>query len=41
MFPEVAADLSESKEAMAPLESCLQAAWDTIDKEFFDNYIGV
>ena len=37
MFPEVAADKSESEEARACLESCLQAAWDTLDKELFDN----
>ena len=37
MFLKVATDRSESEGARAPLESCLQAAWDTIDKEVFDN----
>jgi hypothetical protein len=37
MFPEIAKDTSESKYARQQLESALQAAWDTIDKEVFDN----
>ena len=37
MFPKVAVDRSESEEVRVRLESCLQAAWDTIDKEIFDN----
>jgi hypothetical protein len=37
MFPEIAEDTSESEEARERLESALQAAWDTIDKEVFDN----
>ena len=37
MFPDVAADKSESEHARQRLESCLQAAWDTLDKELFDN----
>jgi len=36
MFPNIMADKSESEEARARLESALQAAWDTIDQEFFD-----
>jgi len=36
MFPEIASDRSQSEEARARLESALQAAWDTIDQEFFD-----
>jgi hypothetical protein len=36
MFPEVAADKSESEHARQRLESCLQAAWDTLDQELFD-----
>ena len=37
MFPEVMADKSESEDARQRLESCLQAAWDTLDKGLFDN----
>ena len=36
MFPEVMACKGQSEEDRARLESCLQAAWDTIPKEFFD-----
>jgi hypothetical protein len=36
MFPDVAADKSESEHARQRLESCLQAAWDTLEKEKFD-----
>jgi hypothetical protein len=36
MFPDVAADKSESEHSRQRLESCLQAAWDTLDKEIFD-----
>ncbi|KAF4633416.1 hypothetical protein G7Y89_g4708 [Cudoniella acicularis] len=36
MFPEVAADKSESEHARQRLESCLQAAWDTLDQDLFD-----
>jgi hypothetical protein len=39
MFPEVMADKSESEHARQRLESCLQAAWDTLDKGLFDNLI--
>ena len=35
MFPEVAADKSESEEARARLESCLQAAWDCLPDDLF------
>jgi len=37
MFPEVTADKSESEYARQRLESCIQAAWDTLDKGLFDN----
>jgi hypothetical protein len=37
MFPDVAADKSESEHARQRLESCLQAAWDTLDKGIFDS----
>ena len=37
MFPEVAKDKSESEYARQRLESCIQAAWDTLDKGIFDN----
>jgi Transposase/DDE superfamily endonuclease len=37
MFPDVAADKSETEYARQRLESCLQAAWDTLDKGLFDN----
>jgi hypothetical protein len=36
MFPEVAVDKSESEHAQQWLESCLQAAWDTLDQELFN-----
>ena len=36
MFPEVAADKSESEYSRQRLESCLQAAFDTLDKSLFD-----
>jgi hypothetical protein len=36
IFLEIAADRSESEHARQQLESALQAAWDTIDKESFD-----
>jgi hypothetical protein len=36
MFPEVMRDKSESEYARQRLESCLQAAWDTLDKSLFD-----
>ena len=36
MFPNIAKDRSESGYARQQLESALQAAWDTIDKESFD-----
>jgi hypothetical protein len=36
MFLEVAADKSESEYAQQRLESCLQAAWDTLDQELFN-----
>jgi hypothetical protein len=36
MFPEIAADKSESEDLRQRLESALQVAWDTIDKESFD-----
>lgn len=37
MFPEIAANKSDSEHARQQLESALQAAWDTIDKQVFDN----
>jgi hypothetical protein len=36
MFPEIAADRSQSEDSRQRLESALQAAWDTLDKESFD-----
>ena len=36
MFPSIATDRSESGHARQQLESALQAAWDTIEKESFD-----
>ena len=36
MFPEIATEKSQSEDVRQRLESVLQAAWDTIDKEFFD-----
>ena len=37
MFLDVAADKSESEHARQRLESCLQAAWDTLDKSLIDS----
>jgi hypothetical protein len=37
MFPEVAADNSELEDARQRLKSCIQAAWDILDKGLFDN----
>jgi hypothetical protein len=37
MFPEVVAYKGNSKDNRQRLESCLQAAWDIIPQEFFDN----
>ena len=37
MFPDVAADKSESEHARQRLESCIQAAWDTLDQSLFNN----
>lgn len=37
MFPEVAKDKSESEYARQRLESCIQAAWDTLEKPLFDS----
>ena len=39
MFPEVMALTGKSEEDRQRLESCLQAAWDTIPQEFFDALI--
>jgi transposase len=36
MFPEVAVCTGESEDDRQHLDSCLQAAWDTIPQEFFD-----
>jgi hypothetical protein len=36
MFPDVAADKSESEHARQRLESYLQAAWDTLDQDLFN-----
>jgi hypothetical protein len=36
MFPEIAVDKSMSEHSRQRLESALQAAWDTLDKESFD-----
>jgi hypothetical protein len=36
MFPDIAADKSESEYARQRLESALQATWDTIDQSQFD-----
>jgi len=36
MFPDVAAEKSETEDARQRMESCLQAAWDTLDKSLFD-----
>jgi hypothetical protein len=37
MFPSIAVDTSDSEHSRQRLESALQAAWDTIDQEVFDN----
>jgi hypothetical protein len=37
MFPELLIDKSKSEDARQNLESCLQAAWDTLPQELFDN----
>jgi hypothetical protein len=37
MFPVVSADKSESEHSRQQLESCLQAAWDTLDEGLFQN----
>jgi len=37
MFPDVTEDKSETEYARQRLESCLQVAWDTLDKELFNN----
>jgi hypothetical protein len=39
MFPEVINDKSQSEHARQRLESCIQAAWDTLDKELFNTLI--
>jgi hypothetical protein len=36
IFSEVAADLSDSEHVRQRLESCIQAIWDTLDKDIFD-----
>jgi hypothetical protein len=36
MFPEEASNKSESEYTRQRLESCLQAAWDTLDQSLFD-----
>jgi hypothetical protein len=36
MFLDVVNDKSESEHTRRRLESCLQAAWDTLDKSLFD-----
>ena len=36
MFPEVAANKSESEHARERLESCIQAVQDTLDESLFD-----
>jgi hypothetical protein len=36
MFPEVAANKSDLKHARQRLKSCIQAAWDILDKGLFD-----
>jgi hypothetical protein len=42
MFPEVAADKSESEDARQRLESCLQAAWDCLPEGLFTNlYVSI
>jgi hypothetical protein len=37
MFPEVAADKSKLEYTSQRLESCIQAAWDTLDKGSVSN----
>ena len=37
MFSEIAGETSELKDARQCLESALQAAWDIINKEVFNN----
>jgi hypothetical protein len=37
MFPKVANDKPELEDARQRLESCIQAAWDTLDKLLFNN----
>jgi hypothetical protein len=37
MLPEVTTDKSESEDARQRLESCIQAAWNILDKGLFDN----
>jgi len=37
MFPDVARDKSELEHARQRLESCIQATWDTLDKDIFDS----
>jgi hypothetical protein len=37
MFLEVIADKSESEDTRQRLKSCIQVAWDTLDKGIFDN----
>jgi hypothetical protein len=36
MFPEIAADRSQSEDSRQKLENTLQTTWDTINKESFD-----
>lgn len=36
MFPEVAADKSESEDIRQYLKSCLQAAWNILDQGLFE-----
>ena len=36
MFPEVARDTLDSEYARQRLESCIQAAWDTLDNKLFN-----
>ena len=42
MFPEVMADKSEIEYMRQRLESCLQAAWDTLEQRLFNKlYISI
>ena len=42
IFPEVIADKSETEYARQRLESCLQAAWDTLEQRLFNKlYISI